>query len=170
MRLAAKAMIKRSSGAPMKVSGSIGRTLNNKLAMKRVSITAAPTPMTAPQSASRVASESTSRRTSAGRGVPDKLPTACQYWRRGKYNHLPVESESRDENVSRGATYAGIRHAIPALALLSILGGVAIDTALLSSAKPLKILVAVGLVGVLLALIVVRQLKPEPKTRAIQLG
>jgi hypothetical protein len=36
MKLAPKAMLKRSSGAPIKVTGSIGRTPNNKQAMNLV--------------------------------------------------------------------------------------------------------------------------------------
>jgi len=49
--------------------------------------------------------------------------------------------------LTRGATYAGIRHAIPAVVLLSILGGVAIHAAASSSGKPLRLLVTIGLVG-----------------------
>ena len=49
--------------------------------------------------------------------------------------------------LTRGATYAGIRHALPAVVLLSVLGGVAIHAAAFSSAKPLRFIVAIGLVG-----------------------
>ena len=49
--------------------------------------------------------------------------------------------------LTRGATYAGIRHALPAVVLLSVLGGVAIGAAALSGAKPLRLLVAIALIG-----------------------
>jgi hypothetical protein len=49
--------------------------------------------------------------------------------------------------LTRGATYAGIRHALPAVVLVSVLGGVAIHAAAFSNAKPLKLIVAIGLVG-----------------------
>jgi hypothetical protein len=49
--------------------------------------------------------------------------------------------------LTRGATYAGIRHALPAIVLLSVFGGVAIRAAALITPKLLKLMVAIGLVG-----------------------
>jgi hypothetical protein len=47
--------------------------------------------------------------------------------------------------LMRGSTYAGIRHALPVLVLLAILGGVAMSSALESNSKVLKVLLAIAL-------------------------
>jgi tetratricopeptide (TPR) repeat protein len=49
--------------------------------------------------------------------------------------------------LSRGATYAGIRHALPVVVLLSVFAGISFDTALSSTTRQLKILVAVAFVA-----------------------
>jgi tetratricopeptide (TPR) repeat protein len=49
--------------------------------------------------------------------------------------------------LSFGSTYAGIRHALPAVLLLSIMGGLSITALLWSRSKPLKITVAMALLS-----------------------
>ncbi len=49
--------------------------------------------------------------------------------------------------LSQGATYAGIRHALPVVVLLSVFAGVGFEAALSSKPAQLKIFVALGLVA-----------------------
>jgi len=49
--------------------------------------------------------------------------------------------------LSRGATYAGIRHALPVVVLLSVFAGISFEMALSSKIRPLKILVATAFVA-----------------------
>jgi len=49
--------------------------------------------------------------------------------------------------LSRGATYAGIRHALPVVVMLSVFAGISFDVALSSKAQQLKIVVAIGFVA-----------------------
>jgi tetratricopeptide (TPR) repeat protein len=49
--------------------------------------------------------------------------------------------------LSLGSTYAGIRHALPALVLLSILGGIPLGASRSSSSKPLKIAVMLAFIA-----------------------
>ena len=49
--------------------------------------------------------------------------------------------------LSSGATYGGIRHALPVVVLLSVFAGISIEMAFASRALPLKILVAIALVA-----------------------
>ena len=53
--------------------------------------------------------------------------------------------------LSRGATYAGIRHALPVVVLLSVFAGVAFEMSLTSRSRPLKILVALAFVAALVS-------------------
>ena len=49
--------------------------------------------------------------------------------------------------LSRGATYAGIRHALPVVVLLSVFAGISFEMALSSKTRQLKILVTTALVA-----------------------
>ena len=49
--------------------------------------------------------------------------------------------------LSRGATYAGIRHALPVVVLLSVFAGIGIEMALSSKARQLKVFVATAFVA-----------------------
>ena len=49
--------------------------------------------------------------------------------------------------LSQGATYAGIRHALPVVVLLSVFAGVGFEAALSSKVPQLKVFVALGLVA-----------------------
>ena len=49
--------------------------------------------------------------------------------------------------LSRGATYAGIRHALPVVVLLSVFAGISFEMALSSKTRPLKIFVATAFVA-----------------------
>ena len=53
--------------------------------------------------------------------------------------------------LSRGATYAGIRHALPVVVLLSVFAGVAFEMSLTSGSRQLKILVALAFVAALVS-------------------
>jgi tetratricopeptide (TPR) repeat protein len=53
--------------------------------------------------------------------------------------------------LSMGATYAGIRHALPVVVLLSVLAGVAFEMALTSRSRQLKILVTLAFVAALVS-------------------
>ena len=48
---------------------------------------------------------------------------------------------------SRGATYAGIRHALPVVVLLSVFAGISLEMALSSKTRLLKIVVATAFVA-----------------------
>jgi hypothetical protein len=49
--------------------------------------------------------------------------------------------------LSRGATYGGVRHALPVMILLSVFGGIGVAMALQSSGRRWKVLVAVALLA-----------------------
>jgi hypothetical protein len=53
--------------------------------------------------------------------------------------------------LASGSTYAGIRHALPVVALLAIIGGVAVDTGVSSTSRAWKVVVMLALVAAVIS-------------------